>query len=141
MFYNSLKKEALEIHKNSVEKYNTAYDAMRKGCDSLYEVRESALGKIVAVEILINTIANSPKEFDKQVSEIKEHILKFYQTKDYAEKAYKEAVKSGIGILSGVAAGGAVAAAAPSVAMSIATTFGTASTGTAISSLSGIAAQ
>lgn len=141
MFNHSLKKESLEIHKNSVEKYNTAYDTMRNSCDSLYRVRESVLGKIVAVEILINTIANSPKEFDKQLGEIKQHVLKFYQTKDYAEKAYKEAAKSGISILSGVAAGGAIAAAAPSVAMSIATTFGTASTGTAISTLSGAAAQ
>ena len=89
MFNHSLKKESLKIHKNSVEKYNTAYDTMRNSCDSLYRVRESVLSKIAAVEILINTIANSPKEFDKQLGEIKQHILKFYQTKDYAEKAYK----------------------------------------------------
>ena len=43
--------------------------------------------------------------------------------------------------MSGVSAGGAIATAAPSVAMSIATTFGHASTGTAISALNGVAAR
>jgi hypothetical protein len=141
MFNSSLKKDALEIHKNAVDRYNDSYDKMRDACDALYNVRERALGGIVAVEVLVSTIANKPKEFDKQLGEIKEHILKFHQTKEYADEAYKEAAKSGIGILSGVAAGGAIATAAPSVAMSIATTFGTASTGTAISTLSGAAAQ
>ena len=141
MFNNSLKKDALEIHKNAVSRYNDSYDEMRNACEALYGVRERALGEIVAVELLVNTIANKPKEFDKQLGEIKEHVLKFHQTKEYADEAYKEAAKSGVGILSGVAAGGAIATAAPSVAMGIATTFGTASTGTAISALSGAAAQ
>ena len=141
MFNSSLKKEALEIHKNAVDRYNDSYKKMRIACDELYNVRERALGGIAAVEVLVSTIANKPKEFDKQLGEIKQHILKFHQTKEYADEAYKEAAKSGVGILSGVAAGGAIATAAPSVAMSIATTFGTASTGTAISTLSGAAAQ
>lgn len=141
MFNSSLKKDALEIHKNAVDRYNSSYERMRNTCDDLYSTRERALGEIVAVEMLVSTIANKPKEFEKQLGEVKEHILKFHQTKEYADKAYKEAAKSGISILSGVAAGGAVATAAPTVAMSIATTFGTASTGTAISTLSGAAAQ
>ena len=141
MFNSSLKKDALEIHQNAVDRYNNSYGEMRNACDALYNVRERALGGIVSVEVLVSTIANKPKAFDKQLGEIKEHVLKFHQTKEYADEAYKEAAKSGIGILSGVAAGGAIATAAPSVAMSIATTFGTASTGTAISTLSGAAAQ
>ena len=141
MFNSSLKKDALEIHKNAVDRYNDSYKKMRTACDELYNVRERALGGIAAVEVLVSTLAHKPKEFDKQLGEIKQHILKFHQTKEYADEAYKEAAKSGVGILSGVAAGGAIATAAPSVAMSIATTFGTASTGTAISTLSGAAAQ
>lgn len=121
MFNSSLKKDALEIHKNAVGRYNDSYEKMRIACDDLYNVRERALGGIAAVEVLISTIANKPKEFDKQLGEIKQHILKFHQTKEYADEAYKEAAKSGIGILSGVSAGGAIATAAPSVAMSIAT--------------------
>lgn len=141
MFNSSLKKDALEIHKNAVDRYNASYDGMQNACDSLYNARERALGQIAVVEVLVSSIANRPKEFEKQFGEIKEHVMKFHQTKEYADEAYKESVKSGVGILSGVAAGGAVATAAPTIAMSIATTFGTASTGTAISALSGAAAQ
>ena len=114
---------------------------MRDACDTLYRVRERALGTIAAVEVLVNSIANHPKEFDKQLGEVKQNVLKFHQTKEFAEKSLKEAAKSGVSILSGVAAGGAIASAAPSVAMSIATTFGHASTGTAISALNGVAAR
>lgn len=141
MFNSSLKQDALDIHKNAVERYNHSYEETQNACDTLYHVREHALGTIAAVEVLINSIANHPKEFDKQLGEIKQNVLKFHQTKEFAEKALKEAAKSGVSILSGVAAGGAVASAAPSVAMSIATTFGHATTGTAISALSGAPAQ
>ena len=141
MFNSSLKTNALEIHKNAVNRYNDSYKRMQDACNSLYEIREHALGEIMAVEVLINTIANKPKEFDKQFGEVKQQMLKFHQTKQYAHKAYKEAAKTGIGILSTVAAGGVIATATPSLAMGIATTFGTASTGTAISTLSGAAAQ
>ena len=141
MFNSSLKKDALEIHEKAVERYNSSYEDMRKACDMLYSEREKSVGLILSIEVLISSIANRPKEFDKRLGEIKQEVLEFHKTKEYADEAYKEAVKSGIGVLSSVAAGGAIATAAPSVAMSIATTFGTASTGTAISTLSGAAAQ
>ena len=141
MFNSSLKKEALSIHENAVNRYNASYDEMRSECEKLYSIRELSLGTISKVELLVSSIANKPKEFDKKLGEIKEHVLAFHETKNYADKAYKEAKKAGINIVSGVAAGASVAAGAPTVAMSIATTFGTASTGTAISTLSGAAAQ
>lgn len=141
MFNSSLKKDAIEVHKNAVNRYNQSHYEMRSACDTLYRTRELALTKILSAEALVNSIANRPKEFDKQMGDVKQHLLTFHQTKDFAAETYKEAVRSGVSILSGVAAGGAIATAAPSVAMSIATTFGTASTGTAISSLSGAAAQ
>ena len=49
--------------------------------------------------------------------------------------------KTGGGVAAGIAAGVGVAGLAPTAAMWIATTFGTASTGTAISALSGAVAQ
>lgn len=141
MFNSSLKKGARGIHQNAIDRYTISYENMCSACEELHGVRERALGKIMAVEVLINTIANKPREFDKQLGEVKQHVLNFHQTKEYADQAYKETVKSGVSILSGVAAGGAIATVAPSVMMSVATTFGTASTGTAIRALSGAAAQ
>lgn len=141
MFNGSLKKSALAVHQNAVERYNQSQEQLQKDCEALYQSREKSLGLIAAVEVLINSIANHPKEFDKELGEVKEHVLNFHQTKEFADEALKTAMKSGASILSGVAAGGAVASAAPTVAMSIATTFGHASTGTAIRTLTGAPAQ
>ncbi len=141
MFNSSLKKNALEIHSNAVERYNSTYSEMQNKCDKLHATREFSIDKIIKVELIINSIANKPKEFDKKMGEINAHVMKFKDTEVYAKEAYESALKSGINIISGVAAGGAIATATPSLAMSIATTFGTAATGRAISTLYGAAAQ
>lgn len=141
MFNKSLRKDALAVHQNTVDRYNSSYDQMRKACDELYSVRESAVEDITTVEEIVNSIANRPKEFDKHLGDIKQYVAQFRKTQEYAKEAYKEAVKSGVGIFAGVATGGAIATATPKVAMSIATTFGRATTGRAISTLSGDAAQ
>ena len=57
------------------------------------------------------------------------------------QKAYDASLKAGVNIVGGTTAGIGIASMAPTALMSIATTFGTASTGTAISALSGAAAQ
>lgn len=141
MFNKSLRKDALAVHQNTVDRYNSSYDQMRKACDELHSVRESAVEDITTVEEIVNSIANRPKEFDKHLGDIKQYVAQFRKTQEYAKEAYKEAVKSGVGIFAGVATGGAIATATPKVAMSIATTFGRATTGRAISTLSGGAAE
>lgn len=138
MFNNSLKKSALTIHENAVTRYNSSYEGMTAACAALHEQREKAVVQIETVEQIVNSIANTPKEFETQMGQIRQELLKFSQTKEYAAEAFKSAAISGVGILSGVAAGGAVAALAPTAAMGIATTFGTASTGTAIAALHGV---
>ena len=138
MFNSSLKKSALTIHENAVTRYNSSYETLTAACAALHEQREKAIVQIEAVKQLVNSIANTPKEFETQMGQIRQELLKFRQTKEYADEAFKSAAISGVGILSGVAAGGAVAALAPTAAMGIATTFGTASTGTAIAALHGV---
>lgn len=140
MFNSSLKKDALAIHKKEVEKYDSAYQIMINSCDELYQQRVQSIECIDKIGILINSIANTPKDFEQKVQRIVRERDKFKETEKYAKEAMESAIKSGIGIFSAVGAGGAFAGVAPSVAMSIATTFGTASTGAAISSLSGAAA-
>lgn len=140
MFNSSLKKDALAIHKKEVEKYDDAYQVMISSCDELYQQRVQSVECIDKIGILINSIANTPKDFEQKVQHITRERDRFKETEKYAEEAMESTVKSGIGIFTAVGAGGAFAGVAPSVAMSIATTFGTASTGAAISSLSGAAA-
>lgn len=141
MFNSNLKKEALRIHKETLQRYNSSYEAMGKSCEQLYDLRGKSVDLIKLVQVVVNSIANTPKEFETQLGKIGKELTKFSETEEYARKAYDASIKAGVNIAGGAAAGFGVASMAPTVMMSIATTFGTASTGTAISALSGAAAQ
>ncbi len=140
MFYNKAKKEALGTHESAVNEYNKTYKSLENGCKDLYEKRKNSIELIREIEVLINSIANHPKEFEKNLLEIETHRKKFNDTESYAKEAYQSAVESGKSTAAGVAGGAAIASLAPTAAMWIATTFGTASTGVAISTLTGAAA-
>ena len=140
MLYTKAKKEALSIYEHAVEKYNNTYQTMQETGSRLYSLRQDSVKLIQEIELLLNSIANKPKEFEKTISDIQDEQKKFRDAEEYAAEAMKAAVKSGISVAAGVAGGAAVASMAPSAAMWVATTFGTASTGTAISTLSGAAA-
>lgn len=141
MFNNGLKKEALRIHEETLNSYNKSYEEMEKSCEQLYEIRSKSVELIKLIHRVVNSIANTPKEFDTELGKIGRELSKFNETEEYAKEAYNASVKAGANIVEGAAAGLGVASMVPSALMSIATTFGTASTGTAISALSGAAAQ
>ena len=140
MFFSKAKKEALKVHERAADKYNETYVKMQSEGENLYRIRQKSLDLIEKVESLINSIANSPKDFEVKLDSIRGERLKFRKTEEYAREAYDNAVKSGVSMAAGIAGGAAVASMAPSVAMWVATTFGTASTGTAISALHGAVA-
>ena len=140
MLYSKPKKDALAIHERAVNKYNMVFKKIEASGNRLYERRQDSVLLIREVESLINSIANKPKEFDKKISDIQAERMNFQDTEKYAAEAMNAAVKSGIGVAAGVAGGAAVAGMAPTAAMWVATTFGTASTGTAISTLHGAVA-
>jgi len=140
MLNSSLKKEAFEKLKKEVTNYENAQKNVQKAALNLHNSRTSALEVIDNVECYINSIANTPKEFDKEFDAIRINTASF---KALSEITYDEKLMikiAGGGAAAGVAAGVATAAFAPTAAMAIATTFGTASTGAAISGLSGAAA-
>ena len=141
MFNVELKKEALRIHEETLVRYNNSYEKIKNECENLYNVRGQAIKVIKMNQNVINSIANTPKEFDTTLGKIGKELTKFNDTEEYAKKAYNASVQAGINIAGGAAAGLGVASMAPTALMSIATTFGTASTGTAISTLSGCVAQ
>ena len=139
MFYSKAKKEALQIHERAVDRYNKTYAKMQTEGESLYLVRKNALDLVRDIEELINSIANSPKEFEAKLEKVQSERMKFRKTEEYAKQAHDDAVKSGASAAAGIV-GGAAVAVAPTAAMWVATTFGTASTGTAISALHGAVA-
>lgn len=140
MFYSKTKKDALKKHEDAVKKYNTAYSSLESMCTLLYSNRTESISVLSDIEMLINSIANTPKEFKKCLTAIKIHREQFKETEKFAKDADKTLKKSSMGAAAGIAGGTAVVTLAPTAAMWIATTFGTASTGTAISALSGAAA-
>jgi hypothetical protein len=109
----------------------------------LMEIREGAGESVIKpVEILINNLANSPKEFSDAFDNCRmEHKAFIKQMPELErQKGFQATVDAAIGAGAGIGAGIGVAALAPTAAMAIATTFGTASTGVAISTLTGAAA-
>ena len=138
---NENRKKVLDEElKKTVAIYNQEYSILNDAGIELFYIRKKTLDLIEHVEYLINSIANHPKKFDKEISDINNIKENFKQTCDFAkeelETTQKSALTAGVGITGGLA----ICNLAPSAAMWVATTFGTASTGTAISTLSGAAA-
>lgn len=128
-----------QLH-DAVNKYNVEYAEFEGYGSSILRQRERSVDVLNNVEILINSIANHPKSFDVDLQDIQLDKKKFKDVCDYAVDELRAAKKSALSVGAGLSCGAAVASLAPSAAMWVATTFGTASTGTAISALSGAAA-
>ena len=142
MLNRSLKKESIEALNSTNKDYENNADIVGKKSIELMNIRVNSANELIPLaEEYINSIANSPKEFSKAITEYKASYTTFNKL---CETIGKESdtvnIKAGVGIGAGVAAGVGVAAFAPAAAMGIATTFGVASTGTAISALSGAVA-
>lgn len=135
------KKVIDEELEKAVAVYNKEYNTLSDTGIALFYQREKTIDLIDNVEFLINSIANHPKEFDKKIKEIKVIKNNFKQICDFTKKELEQVQKAAFTAGVGVTGGLAVTSLAPSAAMWVATTFGTASTGTAISALSGAAAN
>jgi hypothetical protein len=140
MFYNDAKNEAIKRLKDAETEYNSIGERGNQLALNLYGSRKSASKAIDRIEKYINTLANSPKEFAKEVASIKLNIGEFNEAMKIEAENSSNNLKGGAMAGGGVAVGGGIATLGPTAAMAIATTFGTASTGTAIASLSGAAA-
>lgn len=141
-----LNREAVATARQQLEAAAKNYDARQAEVQglatTLYDLRRESSELLIGdVEAYVNSLAATPKEFDRAFDEYK---VEYHTFKGVVEKVDRQmhdatvAGSAGAGV--GAAAGAATALMAPTAAMAIATTFGTASTGTAIASLSGAAA-
>lgn len=141
MFNGDLKKKALNRLKKANEKYQKTASAVAKKAEELHFFRLNSSKKVIKkVEQYVNQLANSPKEFAANIQKLKISFENFNKVLKKLEQEDNVATVSGSTAGVGVATGVGVAAFGPTAAMAIATTFGTASTGTAITALSGAAA-
>jgi hypothetical protein len=134
------KKKLDDILQSALEEYNHEHMMMSDKGTTLLIERIRSVDLIEYIENLVNSIANKPKSFETEIAEIKMHRESFNDTYEFAKAEFDAALKSAIGAGAGITAGVAVASIAPTAALWVATTFGTASTGTAISTLSGAVA-
>lgn len=96
---------------------------------------------LTSIQELFDEIRNVPSDKKLQYEELKQIRLNWKQQAEKIEKDYQEAAIKNAGAgAAGVSLGVAVVTMGPTVAMGVATTFGVASTGTAISALSGAVA-
>lgn len=130
-----------DAYEQAVVEYNAAFTSMNDQGLTLLRQRERSTDLIALVEHLVNSIANTPKTLTADFAEITAERENFTDAEEFARKDLDAARKSAAGAGAGLTAGAAVASMAPSAALWVATTFGTASTGTAISTLSGAAAS
>lgn len=141
MFNNEEREDVLADLRGIVYKYEEVCDVILYRAQLLYDERKLANELLGRVEIFLNSIANTPKEMQAVVEEIKFNYKNFNVELSKLEVESKKVGKYEAVGRDGTLFGVVVVALAPSVAMAIATTFGTASTGVAIASLSGAAAN
>ena len=138
MFNSKYKKEALRELERASSKYQSAFDEAVKNTSTLQERRMAAIETLKQVERYVDELRNKPYEFEKVIREIKIRRQNF-ESKVESLRLESQHIDRVAGTTAGAGAL-AVAALGPTAAMGIAMTFGTASTGTAIATLSGAAA-
>ena len=142
MFNSSVRREAIEALKEAVAKHEVVREKTTHASERLFEQRRRTAREVIErVETYVNSLANSPKEFEKAVSNYRIVAGRFDRHVERLEIEAAQTTKVGSTTgTAGAMAGIGVAALGPSTALAVATTFGAASTGTAISALSGAAA-
>ena len=142
MLNSAMRREAIEALKKTVAQHEVVREQTTHASERLFEQRRRAAHEVIErVETYVNSLANSPKEFDKTVADYRIAADHFDHHVERLEIEAAQTTKVGSATgTAGAVAGIGVAALGPSAAMAVATTFGAASTGAAISALSGAAA-
>jgi phage-related tail protein len=137
-----VRREAVQKLEDAVKQHKDTRKRVENASVELLKQRQRAAGEVIeTVESFVNELANSPKELKKTVAEYRVKTNRFEDTvREFESETVKVQTVGSVAATTGGIAGVAVATFGPTAAMAVATTFGTASTGTAISALSGAAA-
>ena len=153
IFGNLFRGKDLEDKKVEFEQLKNKYimegKTISEDSIKLFESRKVSVREIQRVKAYVERLKHCPNDLLKGICKALEYTDKFRETMKWEAEAEQSSnisdvsskdnasVKIGVG---GVVAGTAIATMGSTAAMAIATTFGTASTGVAISSIGGIAA-
>lgn len=132
------KKTDLQIIQDYVE---VAVNEVNKVIEELGEQSISLYDTLTNIQELFDKIRNVPSKKKLQIEKLNQRRNNWKQQAEKIERDYQKAANKNIGTgVAGASLGVAVVTMGPTIAMGVATTFGVASTGTAISTLSGAAA-
>lgn len=132
------KKSKLQV---AQDKAQAAIKETNNAIGELGEYTRSLYKSLTSIQEQFDKIRNVPSEQKLQYEELKQIRLNWKQQADKIDKDYKNVTVKNAGVgAAGAGLGVAVVTMGPTVAMGVATTFGVASTGTAISTLRGAAA-
>lgn len=130
LFVNAKGQAEKSLNREQVE-YRKCYQEALSSAEALLDIRHEAVQILHECEAYLQKVTDHPYKYDLKSRKVN----KDFQELEKKLKNYKEH-KSGAGFLLGTG----VAVLGPNVMLAAATTFGTASTGAAISSLGGAAA-
>lgn len=142
MFHSGEKKEVIKEVKEKAQKLNESQKRVVDKSKSLLVERNILRDEITIIWNNLNKLRNTPEKLDVTIQNIKIEYGKYDDLLNsvHIDSESNAEFVAGGSVAAGVAAGAAVTAVAPTALMAIATTFGTASTGAAISGLGGAAA-
>lgn len=135
-----MSKKKSELQK-AQDKAQAAINETNKKIEELGKHTGNLCVELNNIQEIFDEIRNTPSEKKMECEKLRKIRLNWKQQVEKIKNDYKAATVKNAGAgAAGVSAGVAVATMGPTAAMGIATTFGVASTGTAISTLSGAAA-
>lgn len=135
------KKDAAAKLEKAVSDHNYETQRLTEEFVELQSEREQLVVYLRQVETLINKIKNTPEQFKKDIQTLTLNLNRYDKLLKEAEDASADIQKgAGAGLAAGLATGGAVAAFGGTALTAVAMSIGTASTGAAISGLTGVAA-
>ncbi|MCT0011331.1 SHOCT domain-containing protein [Weissella cibaria] len=137
----SAKKDAKAKLEKLVSDHNYETQRLTEEFVELRSEREQLVVYLRQVESIINAIKNTPERFNKDIQTLSLSLERYDKLLKEAENASADIQKgAGAGLAAGLATGGAVAAFGGTALTAVAMSIGTASTGAAISGLTGAAA-
>ena len=109
MFYNDYKNKSLDEHKKAVEAYDKIFKSFIRRCKALYKWRVKACSTIDLILIIINSIANKPKDFVIEIEDVRLEKKIFHETEEYSSKAENSLKFTAFGTTAGVSVGTVIA--------------------------------
>lgn len=140
------KEERIKELKKICDEYTNNREQLLANAGTLYYLRKGYLNDIVTIIEIVDAIDNVPTWCEEDLKSSFRRVQDFMTAVKYEKdpKKFTEITdktgRTAAYVSAGTAAGAAIATLGPTAAMSLATVLGTASTGTAISALSGVAA-